>query len=451
MPLSCTFGNTPSRDTFTHSLHSTAESAPTAGMSQQHWLPTHEPTLVDQQYERAWTGQDFRGPIMRDVMQGATPQQSLKIHARPQRQMDHASDPTRIRAAALRNRQRHYPRQDKRGRSEASSYILASVSWGGLPASTGTKRGPVVDHTQGDDAEANRPSKRVVTENSFAQFAAHEGRWRPGTHMPACRFDSSPLPFGTTPHTPSDQLSQPYRGAALHAAPQRPDMTTYLSGGLHAYSRQSGHPLHRPAPTVSSVASRKLIDSKTIPPPWRKMRIRRDHFPYIEDADWAHLNRMYVGSDDAKLRAQKRKEWNARAKSEYEERWLAKRTLEDTTVKLVLPRSADKRQRDAGMEDIPVSMAEERGIGRKAKGPARLDARAALSSPSEQNVGKPMPTVAYQEPEGEWKEILQASDMDIRVVHRFWQSADEIVNRSTNPYTVRTSAEVSTLSSRRSR
>jgi len=181
------------------------------------------------------------------------------------------------------------------------------------------------------------------------------------------------------------------------------------------------------------------------------MRIRRDHFPYIEDADWAHLNRMYVGSDDAKLRAQKRKEWNARAKSEYEERWLAKRTLEDTTVKLVLPRSADKRQRDAGMEDIPVSMAEERGIGRKAKGPARLDARAALSSPSEQNVGKPMPTVAYQEPEGEWKEILQASDMDIRVVHRFWQSADEIVNRSTNPYTVRTSAEVSTLSSRRSR
>jgi len=256
MPLSRTPGNTPNGDAFAHSLHTTTECAPTAGMSQQHWQPASEHMLVDQQYKRAWTGQDFRGPIMRDAMQGATPQQSLDIHARPQRQMDHASDPTRIRAAALRNRQRRYPHQDKGGRSEASPYILASVSSGDLPASTGTKRGPVVDHTQGDDAEASRPSKRVVNENSFAQFGAHEGRWRPGTHMPAHPFGSSPLPFGTTPHTPPDQLSQPDGDAALHAAPQTPDMTTYLSGGLHAYSRHLGHPFHRPASTVSSVASR---------------------------------------------------------------------------------------------------------------------------------------------------------------------------------------------------
>jgi len=124
------------------------------------------------------------------------------------------------------------------------------------------------------------------------------------------------------------------------------------------------------------------------------MRIRQDHFPYIEDADWAHLNRMYAGRDDAKLRAQKRKEWNARAKCEYEERWLAEPTLRDTAVEIDLQKSMDQRRLDAGIEDITVSLAEERRIGIKVEEPARLDARDALSSPSEHNVGKPMPSHA---------------------------------------------------------
>jgi len=44
------------RNAFAHSSHTTTEYAPTAGMSQQYWLPTHEHMMVNQQYERAWTG-----------------------------------------------------------------------------------------------------------------------------------------------------------------------------------------------------------------------------------------------------------------------------------------------------------------------------------------------------------------------------------------------------------